>query len=44
MDKLIAFLNERPFVVGDGAMGTMLQAAGLDGRRAGRVERRAGQR
>ncbi len=30
MDKLIAFLSERPFVVGDGAMGTMLQAAGLD--------------
>ena len=29
MDKLIAFLNERPFILGDGAMGTMLQAAGL---------------
>lgn len=29
MDKLIAFLSERPFVVGDGAMGTMLHAAGL---------------
>lgn len=30
MDKLIAFLSEHPFVVGDGAMGTMLQEAGLD--------------
>lgn len=30
MDKLIAFLSERPFVLGDGAMGTMLQAAGLE--------------
>lgn len=30
MDKLIAFLSERPFVLGDGAMGTMLQEAGLE--------------
>lgn len=30
MDKLIAFLSEHPVVLGDGAMGTMLQAAGLD--------------
>lgn len=29
MDKLIAFLSEHPYVLGDGAMGTMLQAAGL---------------
>ncbi|MGQ9490053.1 MAG: betaine--homocysteine S-methyltransferase [Anaerolineae bacterium] len=29
MDRLIAFLSEHPFVLGDGAMGTMLQAAGL---------------
>jgi 5-methyltetrahydrofolate--homocysteine methyltransferase len=29
MDKLISFLEQRPFVLGDGAMGTMLQAAGL---------------
>ncbi len=30
MDKLIEFLSAHPFVLGDGAMGTMLQAAGLD--------------
>ncbi len=30
MDKLIAFLHEHRFVLGDGAMGTMLQAAGLE--------------
>lgn len=30
MDKLLAFLSEYPFVLGDGAMGTMLQAAGLE--------------
>jgi 5-methyltetrahydrofolate--homocysteine methyltransferase len=29
MDKLISFLEQRPTVLGDGAMGTMLQAAGL---------------
>jgi 5-methyltetrahydrofolate--homocysteine methyltransferase len=29
MDKLIQFLETHPVVVGDGAMGTMLQAAGL---------------
>lgn len=29
MDKLIEFLSERPFVLGDGAMGTMLHAAGM---------------
>jgi 5-methyltetrahydrofolate--homocysteine methyltransferase len=29
MDKLISFLERRPYVLGDGAMGTMLQAAGL---------------
>jgi 5-methyltetrahydrofolate--homocysteine methyltransferase len=29
MDRLISFLEEYPFVLGDGAMGTMLQAAGL---------------
>ncbi len=29
MDKLIAFLAANPVVLGDGAMGTMLQAAGL---------------
>jgi len=30
MDKLIEFLSTRPFVLGDGAMGTMLHAAGLE--------------
>ena len=29
MDKLIQFLDAYPVVLGDGAMGTMLQAAGL---------------
>ncbi len=29
MDKLVAFLEQYPVVVGDGAMGTMLHAAGL---------------
>ena len=29
MDKLIRFLSDHPIVLGDGAMGTMLQAAGL---------------
>lgn len=29
MDRLIAFLSGHTFVLGDGAMGTMLQAAGL---------------
>jgi 5-methyltetrahydrofolate--homocysteine methyltransferase len=29
MDQLIQFLSTQPFVLGDGAMGTMLQAAGL---------------
>jgi 5-methyltetrahydrofolate--homocysteine methyltransferase len=29
MDKLISFLEQYPYVLGDGAMGTMLQAAGL---------------
>ncbi len=29
MDKLLAFLSEYPYVLGDGAMGTMLQQAGL---------------
>jgi 5-methyltetrahydrofolate--homocysteine methyltransferase len=29
MDKLTAYLSTHPFIVGDGAMGTMLQAAGL---------------
>ena len=29
MDKLIGFLGKQPFILGDGAMGTMLQAAGL---------------
>ncbi len=29
MDKLIAFLSEHPFILGDGAMGTTLQEAGL---------------
>jgi 5-methyltetrahydrofolate--homocysteine methyltransferase len=29
MDQLISFLEQYPFVLGDGAMGTMLQAAGL---------------
>jgi 5-methyltetrahydrofolate--homocysteine methyltransferase len=29
MDRLIAFLEAYPFILGDGAMGTMLQAAGL---------------
>ncbi len=29
MDRLIAFLEQFPFVLGDGAMGTTLQAAGL---------------
>jgi 5-methyltetrahydrofolate--homocysteine methyltransferase len=29
MDRLISFLEEYPFTLGDGAMGTMLQTAGL---------------
>ena len=29
MDKLTEFLDRNPFILGDGAMGTMLQAAGL---------------
>jgi 5-methyltetrahydrofolate--homocysteine methyltransferase len=29
VDKLISFLEQYPYVLGDGAMGTMLQAAGL---------------
>jgi 5-methyltetrahydrofolate--homocysteine methyltransferase len=29
MDKLISFLEQHSYVLGDGAMGTMLQAAGL---------------
>ena len=29
MDKLTEFLTAHPFILGDGAMGTMLQAAGL---------------
>jgi 5-methyltetrahydrofolate--homocysteine methyltransferase len=29
MDKLVSFLEHYPYVLGDGAMGTMLQAAGL---------------
>ena len=29
MDKLINFLSNHPIILGDGAMGTMLQAAGL---------------
>jgi len=29
MDKLISFLEQYPYVLGDGAMGTMLYAAGL---------------
>ena len=29
MDRLTQFLNTYPVVLGDGAMGTMLQAAGL---------------
>jgi 5-methyltetrahydrofolate--homocysteine methyltransferase len=29
MDKLISFLDQYPYVLGDGAMGTMLQSAGL---------------
>jgi 5-methyltetrahydrofolate--homocysteine methyltransferase len=29
MDKLVSFLEQHPYVLGDGAMGTMLQAAGL---------------
>jgi len=31
MDKLTHFLSSHPFILGDGAMGTMLQAAGLSG-------------
>jgi methionine synthase I (cobalamin-dependent) len=30
MDRLISFLEEYPFTLGDGAMGTMLQSAGLE--------------
>jgi methionine synthase I (cobalamin-dependent) len=29
MDQLISFLEQYPYILGDGAMGTMLQAAGL---------------
>ena len=29
MDKLLSFLQAHPIILGDGAMGTMLQAAGL---------------
>ena len=38
MDKLTQFLS-RTLVLGDGAMGTMLQQAGLTGRLARGVER-----